>query len=116
MTYTYAILEVSPAVYGEVQGKLLEAGYRDAIREGVIDMHGIALRASAALEPKLADVEREVILQTLKATNGKLAEAARQLGVSRTTLWRRLKRYGVSSGGRVIDLMAALRESLKGGA
>jgi transcriptional regulator of acetoin/glycerol metabolism len=42
----------------------------------------------------LADQERHVILETLLATGGRLAEAARRLGISRTTLWRRLKVYG----------------------
>jgi len=31
----------------------------------------------------------------LEATSGRLAEAARRLGISRTTLWRRLKSYGL---------------------
>jgi transcriptional regulator of acetoin/glycerol metabolism len=43
----------------------------------------------------LADQERRAILDTLQSTHGKLAEAARRLGISRTTLWRRLKAYGV---------------------
>lgn len=43
----------------------------------------------------LADQERRTILDTLQSTHGKLAEAARRLGISRTTLWRRLKAYGI---------------------
>jgi len=43
----------------------------------------------------LADRERQAILETLQATRGRLAEAARRLGISRTTLWRRLRAYGV---------------------
>ncbi len=39
----------------------------------------------------LAEQEREAIRQTLQQTGGRLAEAARRLGISRTTLWRRLK-------------------------
>ncbi len=38
-----------------------------------------------------ADQERGAIRQTLQQTGGKRAEAARRLGISRTTLWRRLK-------------------------
>src|SRR5690606_36461175 len=37
-----------------------------------------------------ADREREAIVRTLDAHNWKLAETARELGISRTTLWRRL--------------------------
>lgn len=43
----------------------------------------------------LADRERQAITETLQDTSGKLAETARRLGISRTTLWRRLKAYGL---------------------
>ena len=46
-TYTYALLEVSPAAYAEIKTKLEAAGYAHAFHEEdgkvVIDMHGIAL-------------------------------------------------------------------------
>ena len=41
----------------------------------------------------IADTERQLILDTLAATGGRFAQAARRLGISRTTLWRRLKAY-----------------------
>ena len=43
----------------------------------------------------LAEQERQAILDALELTQGKLAEAARRLGISRTTLWRRLRAYGL---------------------
>ena len=43
----------------------------------------------------LAERERQAIADTLQDTSGKLAETARRLGISRTTLWRRLKSYGM---------------------
>jgi hypothetical protein len=44
MTHTYALLEVSPAVYEEIAAKLREAGYSHAFNvQGEIDMHGIGL-------------------------------------------------------------------------
>lgn len=43
----------------------------------------------------LAERERQAILDTLESTRGKLAETARRLGISRTTLWRRLRAYGL---------------------
>ena len=50
----------------------------------------------------LAERERQAIVDTLQRTSGRLAEAARRLGISRTTLWRRLKAYGLRPGnGRV---------------
>ena len=43
----------------------------------------------------LAERERDAIVETLHATRGKLTESARRLGISRTTLWRRLRAYGI---------------------
>jgi len=43
----------------------------------------------------LAERERKAIVEMLEATGGRLAEASRRLGISRTTLWRRLKAYGL---------------------
>ena len=48
----------------------------------------------------LAAREKEAIVKTLDSNNWKLAETARSLGISRTTLWRRLKAYGLHRDGR----------------
>jgi transcriptional regulator of acetoin/glycerol metabolism len=48
----------------------------------------------------LAEREKEAIVRTLNAHDWKLAETARELGISRTTLWRRLKAYGLHRDGR----------------
>jgi len=48
----------------------------------------------------LAAREKEAIVKTLDAHNWKLAETAKYLGISRTTLWRRLKAYGLHRDGR----------------
>ncbi len=39
--------------------------------------------------------EREKVLEALKTTGGNRTEAARLLGVSRVTLWKRMKKYGL---------------------
>ena len=44
----------------------------------------------------LAEVEREHILRTMEACGGRHAEAARVLGIGRTTLWRKLNEYGAN--------------------
>jgi len=44
----------------------------------------------------LAERERQAIEQALSESGWQLAVAARRLGISRTTLWRRLKQYGLA--------------------
>jgi len=43
-----------------------------------------------------ADAEREHILSVLQLTGGNRVQAARILGISRKTLWKKLKQLGVS--------------------
>jgi transcriptional regulator with PAS, ATPase and Fis domain len=43
----------------------------------------------------LADVEREHIQRVLDRHRGNSTSAAKQLGISRTTLWRKIKEYGL---------------------
>jgi len=47
----------------------------------------------------LASVEREAVLAVLQITNGNRSAAARILGISRPTLTRKLREYGVAAGG-----------------
>jgi two-component system response regulator HydG len=44
----------------------------------------------------LADLERQAILDTLRQLNGDKLTAARLLGIGKTTLYRKLKEYGVT--------------------
>ena len=55
---------------------------------------GGATLADFASHSNLRKIETETILRTLKDTDGNKAEAARRLGMSKTTLWRRLKQIG----------------------
>jgi DNA-binding NtrC family response regulator len=41
--------------------------------------------------------ERQEIVRALRTTNGQIAEAARVLGVSRTTLWDRMRRFSIEA-------------------
>jgi two-component system response regulator HydG len=43
----------------------------------------------------LEEVEREMILSTLKAVEGNKSEAARKLGINRRTLYNKLQKYGL---------------------
>jgi two-component system response regulator HydG len=54
--------------------------------------------AAAGPEPlSLADAEREHVLRVLQRCGGSPLEAARVLGIGRTTLWRKLRRYGIEA-------------------
>ena len=44
----------------------------------------------------LSDVERDVIKQALKKCNGNLTRASEELGIGRTTLYRKIEEYGLS--------------------
>jgi transcriptional regulator of acetoin/glycerol metabolism len=80
---------------GDVRDRLLTLGARfAALRNGTQPLGEAAIIGSNASQT-LADRERHAILETLQETSGKLAETARRLGISRTTLWRRLKAYGL---------------------
>ena len=46
----------------------------------------------------LPEIEKEIIIKVLNQVNGKKQEAARILGISSTTLWRRLKKLGINGG------------------
>lgn len=55
-THTFSVLEISPAAYAEIRGKLIDAGYGHTImRDGSIDMDGIGVAAETvpvAAQPK----------------------------------------------------------------
>jgi len=90
----------SPASGADLLGRLLERGGRRVpLRLGQYVL-GEAVFFEPPGESTLAGRERRAILETLQHTGGRLADAARQLGISRTTLWRRLKEYGVHRGTR----------------
>jgi transcriptional regulator of acetoin/glycerol metabolism len=70
-----------------------------ALKQGSLELGEVVFLADGGDSPTLADRERQAILDTLEVTHGKLAETARRLGISRTTLWRRLRAYGLRSNG-----------------
>jgi len=51
--------------------------------------------SSIPADISLEDVEKATILNTLKSTEGNKSEAARRLGITRKTLHKKLKKYGV---------------------
>ena len=47
---------------------------------------------------RIADMERRLIVERIHARQGNIALAAEDLGISRTTLWRRMKEYRIQTG------------------
>jgi two-component system NtrC family response regulator len=81
---------------------LLERAFAMGAREQItladlpsltVSIPGVVASASRAL-PTLADVEKDLILKALAMNNNDKEEAARTLGISRRTIYRRLKEYG----------------------
>lgn len=50
---------------------------------------------AGALESRRKETERQAILDVLKKTGGRKMAAAKALGISRETLWRKLKEYNI---------------------
>src|SRR5438876_10031227 len=78
---------------GDVRNRLQSLGARFApLKNGTQSLGEAAiLPPTGALT--LAERERQAITDTLQDTSGKLAETERRLGLSRTTLGRRLTSY-----------------------
>lgn len=68
-----------------------------AVREALHQALSPALdgRSKLDIDP-LVEKEKELILQALIQANGNRDKAAKQLGISRTTLWRKLKKYNLN--------------------
>ena len=47
----------------------------------------------------LGDREYQVILRAVQRNPGRLDQAAKELGISRTTLWRRMRKHGIKLEG-----------------
>jgi transcriptional regulator of acetoin/glycerol metabolism len=70
------------------------------LRAGSLEL-GEAMFIPGVVGPTtLAEREKEAIVRSLDAHGWRLAETAKNLGISRTTLWRRLKAYGLHRDGR----------------
>jgi transcriptional regulator of acetoin/glycerol metabolism len=71
-----------------------------SLRVGPLDLGEAMFIPGLEGPTTLADREKDAIVRTLDQHGWKLAETARHLGISRTTLWRRLKAYGLHRDGR----------------
>jgi two-component system response regulator HydG len=85
-------------------GRILPCHLPEEIREGLASFSvGDARKAPVDARPEAArryqapdsDAEREAIRSALEEANGNRTKAAAALGMGRTTLWQKLKEYGL---------------------
>lgn len=72
-------------------GDRIEGG--DLFPEGVAPLDPAGLRLDSARR----DAERQVIETALAENGGRIVETAKALGISRVTLWSKMKRFGISA-------------------
>jgi DNA-binding NtrC family response regulator len=77
------------AGFGRIEAQHLPAELRAGAESGAEPRY----RATRS-----ADDERDAIVAALERTDGAIARAAELLGMGRTTLWRKLKQYGLVTG------------------
>jgi two-component system response regulator HydG len=74
----------------QLQQQGLEAR-RPAAATGDPEHEGVAPQVAT-----LADLERQAILGAIRALHGDKLQAAKLLGIGKTTLYRKLKEYGIA--------------------
>lgn len=66
--------------------------FMDKIRTA---LRNAADRAAARRQGHLADTEREAVARALRSADGNLSEAAKILGITRQSLYRRMNKFGL---------------------
>jgi len=72
--------------------------------DGVIERRHLALQAKPIVAPSptdLSTIERQTIETVLRETDGNKSKTARKLGLTRTQLYVRLRRYGLENSGGI---------------
>ena len=64
-------------------------------------IHGTDAASQACAPDPVCAEGREELLEVLRKTGGNQSEAARMLGVSRVTVWKRMKKYGIDVRQRI---------------
>jgi len=91
-----ASVSLSAAAFFDGDGGLLGAVEAFRARPAGRARKGVVGR----LEPSLLGrAEADAIRRALSATGGHIGLTAKELGISRTTLWRKMKRYRIRVGG-----------------
>jgi two-component system response regulator HydG len=83
-----------------VLGQCAALSPRGRIEDGTLELTlrqaGLASTSSwAPMAEHLGDREKLLVMRAVSRTPGRLDQAAKELGISRTTLWRRMRKYGI---------------------
>ncbi len=81
----------------QCKGSLIEASHLPLDFRQKLGAPALVSRESHQL---LEDYEKELIEKTLAENWGSRIKTARQLGLSKVTLWRKMKKYGLLQGGK----------------
>ena len=94
----FAVLEAAAihADFRRIEAQHLPPELRAAPGRASIGDAGVAMRDARYRGSAGADAERAIIKAALDETDGALARTAELLGMGRTTLWRKLKGYGLA--------------------
>jgi len=79
-----------------VENLLLTGETVVSLQELGMDAPGSAARPSSAPLASLQQAEQDMIARALKQADGNIAEAARLLRISRSTLYRKIERYNLA--------------------
>jgi DNA-binding NtrC family response regulator len=85
---------IQTSVFG-VRSATLQAYHLPAVVRGATHWPGVL---HIPVGTKLADIEREAILQTLRMSNGNKSQTAEALGISRRSLYDKLSHYQHATG------------------
>ena len=77
------------------RAEYLEQDLPLVIKDVLLDEKKSPSRYAVPADLPLEDVEKTTILKTLESTDGNKSEAARRLGITRKTLHKKLKKYGM---------------------
>jgi transcriptional regulator of acetoin/glycerol metabolism len=79
------------------KGEMISIGeLPEVIRRDQIDVSGAVNRLSGGnLKSALANPERQIIIEALESNGWNRQETARLLGINRTTLYKKMKKYDI---------------------
>jgi DNA-binding NtrC family response regulator len=68
------------------------------IQGGASDKASPEVNKNSHAFPTLGEIERKHIFHTLKLCDGQCKTASKLLGINRSTLYRKMKKYGIEKG------------------